>query len=450
MACRYVHAPAQIERPLLAFRRHDVTRSLTVGSLLLALAVATISPAAAALPGETPADTFQVNGPRVRSIVTVGDNVWIAGKFTQVQAGSGANVDGVANLAVLSKTTGEVSATASPLALAGVTNAEVWKLATDGSVVYAAGKFKLTAAGKGYVNLLAFDGIDGTLIPSFRPRSVPVSQSVAAGGGLVYAGGRKLSAYEGATGAPSPTFVPSTITTDPSFRPGHNTPPQFRDLQLIQGSLYAACQCDTLTQGGVSRPVKALVRVDPVSGEHDQTFSPEGLGFVDGSSGVGATGISVATDGVDLYLGAGGSDFVARYSPAIPYTDDGGQMRFGAQVWKRDTSGSTQAVEISEGDVLIGGHFTKIADGLGDACGFKSSDPGTLDPANECVSRERLASYTVSGDLQEWDPTVTGKYNGVWTIALDGTSVHVGGEFTKVDRQTQTYYARLDVAAAPE
>jgi hypothetical protein len=39
---------------------------------------------------------------------------------------------------------------------------------------------------------------------------------------------------------------------------------------------------------------------------------------------------------------------------------------------------------------------------------------------------------------------VTGRYNGVWSIALDGDSIHIGGEFTKVSGVMQTHYARLD------
>ncbi len=429
-----------------------MTRVLTVSSFVLAIGVATMAPAAATLPQESPEDTFQVNGPRVRSVVTVGDNVWIAGKFTQVQAANGLTQASVSNLAAFSRTTGGLSASAADrLDLAGVSNAEVWKLATDGTVVYAAGKFKLTSNGRAYVNLLAFDGLDGSLISSFRPTSVPVLQSVAAAGGVVYAGGRKLVAYEASTGAPAPAFASSTITTDPAFRPGHSTPPQFRDLQLIQGKLYSACQCDTLTQAGRARSVKALVRFDPVTGDHDEMFSPEKLSLAPPPAagqelevGSGATGISIATDGVDLYLGAGGSDFVARYSPSVTYQDAAGNVRSGAQIWKRDTSGSTQAVEISDDDVILGGHFVKVADEQGDACGFKSDEPRTLDPEGQCAARERLASYTVDGALQVWDPRVTGKYNGVWALALDSLSLHVGGEFTKVNGVPQTYYARLD------
>jgi hypothetical protein len=401
-------------------RSHPVAVSLAL-VVLLGLA----STASASVPSESPADTFEVDGPRVRSIAVVGENVWIAGQFSQVQNGAGANVQGVTNLAALDRVTGELSTTATPLPLGGVSAAQVWKLATAGTTVYAAGKFKLSSGGTTYTNLLAFDGTDGSLIETFKPKGVPVAQSVAAGSGIVYAGGKKLVAFDAVTGSPAPGFVPSTITTDAALRPGHNTPPQFRDLQLIAGSLYAACQCDSLTQAGLARPVKALVRFDPVTGTHDESFSPDG-------AGPSSTGISVATDGLDLYLGGGGSDFVARYTSA------------GAQVWKRDTSGSTQAVAVSGTDVIIGGHFVEIADAVGDACGFKSSNPATLDPNDECATRNRLAAYSTAGELQPWDPSVVGKYNGVWAIALDLTSMHIGGEFKKIHGVAQTHYARLD------
>ena len=78
------------------------------------------------------------------------------------------------------------------------------------------------------------------------------------------------------------------------------------------------------------------MRFNPTTGAHDPGFTPAG-------AGVTATGIAVATDGTNIYLGAGGSDFLARYSPS------------GAQTWKRDTSGSAQAVRVSGGDLIVGG-----------------------------------------------------------------------------------------------
>ncbi|HEY7762710.1 MAG TPA: hypothetical protein VIC52_06820 [Actinomycetota bacterium] len=399
-------------------------RSVTLVTFALVTVVLMAQAAQAQLPGEAPSDTYQVNGPRVRSVVVVGDNVWIAGVFSQVQTGNGSNAAGVENLAVLSRTSGQIPAGVGPLKLGGVSGAQVWKLAAVGNTVYAAGKFKLSSGGSSYTNLLAFNGTTGALIPGFRPTGVKVSQSVAAGGGRVYAGGKQLVAYDASTGAKLGSFATSSISTDPSLR-GHNTPPQHRDLQLIGGSLYSACQCDSLTQGGSTRQTKALVRFDPVTGAHDQSFTPQG-------AGTAAFGISVTTDGSNIYLGAGGSDFVAKYASS------------GNQVWKRDTSGSTQAVAVSGDDLIIGGHFVEIGDQSGDSCGFKSSNPGTLDPNNECATRERLAAYSLDGSLRSWNPSVTGKYNGVWAIALDSGNVHIGGEFKKVHGVAQTFYARLD------
>jgi hypothetical protein len=399
-------------------------RSVTLVTFALVTVVLMAQAAQAQLPGEAPSDTYQVNGPRVRSVVVVGDNVWIAGVFSQVQTGNGSNAAGVENLAVLSRTSGQIPAGVGPLKLGGVSGAQVWKLAAVGNTVYAAGKFKLSSGGSSYTNLLAFNGTTGALIPGFRPTGVKVSQSVAAGGGRVYAGGKQLVAYDASTGAKLGSFATSSISTDPSLR-GHNTPPQHRDLQLIGGSLYSACQCDSLTQGGSTRQTKALVRFDPVTGAHDQSFTPQG-------AGTAAFGISVTTDGSNIYLGAGGSDFVAKYASS------------GNQVWKRDTSGSTQAVAVSGDDLIIGGHFVEIGDQSGDSCGFKSSNPGTLDPNNECATRERLAAYSLDGSLRSWNPSVTGKYNGVWAIALDSGNVHIGGEFKKVHGVAQTFYGRLD------
>jgi len=409
-------------------------RTLLVALMASLLTASLGAPASAVLPSEQPADTFQVNMPRVRTIALVGDNVWLGGRFTQVQSGDGRNVSDVTNLAVLSRTTGALSLLATPLELGGATNAEVWKLATDGETVFAAGKFSFTSGGKTYKNLVAFDGTTGALVSSFRPVNAPVAQAVTVGGGIVYAGGKKLIAVNASTGEPVPGFVASTVATDSSLR-ARNTPPQHRDLELINGYLYSACQCDSLTQQSRTLGVKALVRFDPVTGLHDESFIPEGVG-------VAATGVAVATDGADLYLGAGGSDFIAKYSPTPVY--DGGGPRIGKQLWKRDTSGSVQDLQVSGGDVIIGGHFVEIADASGDSCGFKSSSQSTLDPNNECQTRNRLAAYTITGELQTWNPSVTGKYNGVWAIALDGTRTHIGGEFTKVGGTTQTNYARLD------
>jgi hypothetical protein len=57
-----------------------------------------------------------------------------------------------------------------------------------------------------------------------------------------------------------------------------------------------------------------------------------------------------------LYLGAGGSDYLAKFSKA-----NGGNPN-----WLRDTSGSVQVVEVMDSQLVIGGHFWEVADRLSD------------------------------------------------------------------------------------
>jgi hypothetical protein len=58
----------------------------------------------------------------------------------------------------------------------------------------------------------------------------------------------------------------------------------------------------------------------------------------------------VEANGV-LYLGAGGSDYLAKYD----------KMAGGSRAWRVDTSGSVQVVEMMEKQLVIGGHFWEVA-----------------------------------------------------------------------------------------
>jgi len=138
--------------------------------------------------------------------------------------------------------------------------------------------------------------------------------------------------------------------------------------------------------------------------------------------------VTIAPDPVSglatIYLAAGGSDFTAAYDFAS-----------GSQLWKTDTSGSSQAVRSYQGALVVGGHFDWTESPATPQCG-KNSDPTpgcyhtpklvALDPATGTVLLD-----SVSG--QPWNPGICCIYQGVWTLMADasGTSLHVGGAFTK-------------------
>jgi len=381
-----------------------------------------------ALPAETPDDTPMVDG-RVRAIEQVGTNIWVGGRFTQVKKRDGTVLDNVTNLAVFDSQTEQYKPIAPDL---GGTGAEVWDMMVYGTGPDADVLIAGTFAGPTTTqkNLVLVDGATGEVI---RWYNAPSLKTVLAAPGLgrVYGGGVSLSAFDFATGKKLWTRAKTTV--DLTIRT-HDSKPAYRDLELDADgrTIWAACICDAVN----ANPAKALVKLD-IEGNHDASWLAE--------AGEGAFGLSVVAHDGKLYLGAGGSDFVAEFDKA------GG----GARGWVRDTSGSAQAVAVMEDKLVVGGHFYEVGDQAGDRCGAgrpgdvnQKGDP-TLDPFGECQRRQGIAAYSFQGALDpDWDPAYSGSYSLVWELHVEGTRLHTGGEFKKVSGIVQNSYARLSPASS--
>jgi hypothetical protein len=388
----------------------------------MAAAVLLASGVALALPSETPDQTLMVNGP-VRTIEQVGNYVWVGGNFTQVQRRDGTVVANVKNVAVFDSTTGDLvrdinnKPIAPMLGAGGTTTTIVRDIDVYGDDVVIGGDFPGPTATQ--QNLVVVDGTTGDLVRwynSGRLQSVLAAPDL----GRIYGGNASLSAFEVATG--KKLWSRAKTAVDQSIH-SHNPPAGYKDLERDGSTIWAACVCDDVSVS----PSKAwaLLKLD-TEGTHDASWV----------ANVGSTdlmGISVTQAGGSLYLGAGGSDWVAAFSKAD-----------GSLLWKKDTSGSTQVVEVMDGQLVIGGHFVEVADQAGDRCGNRSADPGTLDPFGECQTRKGLAAYSFGGALEpNWDPMYAGKYALVWALHVEGTRLHTGGEFLTVNGLKQTYYTRL-------
>ena len=382
------------------------------------LAVLLASGAALALPSETPDATPMLNGP-VRTIAQAGTNIWVGGNFTQVKTRNGALIDEVSNVAVFNSVTGQYVDIAPKLG-AGSTTSNVRGIAVYGDDVVIGGDFS-GPPNTNQKNLVVVDGatgIAGVQQPRWFNSERLGSVLAAPDLGRVYGGGVRLSAFDFKSG--SKLWSRAKTTVDPDLRT-HVLGAGYRDLERDGSTIWAACGCDWVN----GNPVKAMVKLD-TEGGHDPSWKTV--------AGTGGFGISVAQDSGNLYLAAGGNDFLARYA----------KSGNGKRSWYRDTSGSAQAVEIMDGQLIVGGHFVEVADAAADFCGARTSDPGTLDPNDECQTRKGLAAYSFDGRLNpDWDPALTGKYNLAWTLHPDGTKLHVGGEFTHVNGTRQEYYVRF-------
>ena len=378
----------------------------TAAALLLA------SGAVLALPSETPDQTPMVNG-TVRAIEQVGTNIWLGGKFTQVRQQNGTVGANVSNLAVFDSQTNQYVKIAPKLS---GTDSEVWDMSIYGDDVLIAGKFSGPSSTQ--KNLLLVDGVTGQVIRWYNSPALK-SALAAPNLGRVYGGGVSLSAFE-LSG--NKLWTKAKTTVDTTLYPEAPSP-GYRDLELDGSTIWAACACDAVD----GNPAKALVKLN-TEGTHDA--------FWRAAADLPSWGLSLVNANGALYLGAGGSDYLAEFSK----TD-------GKITWLSDTSGSVQVVEVMDSQLVIGGHFWEVAnqpaDQPDDSCGHGRSKP-ELDPNDECQTRKGIGAYSFEGVLDpNWDPLYAGKYSLVWALHVEGSRLHTGGEFLSVNGVTQNYYARL-------
>ena len=398
---------------------------------------------AATLPNTAPDDTAMVGGTSalatvsVRAIAQVGNLVWVGGDFNQILDANGSLIQSASDLAVFNATTG---AFATGIHLPQVTlstgESTVYDLSLgpDGKL-YFAGDFN-AVDGSTRHGAAAIDPTTGAL-QSFAPAGGNAN-SILATSNAIYVGAQKLNSFT-LSGSATPGYVAPQAFTDPNIR-AHTTIPQFRDIQIVGNTLVATCQCDTMNDANGTHQVKAVVEVNAATGNL-LTWAPTNLPLGNAPSGSAAFGISVIVRNSTVYLAAGGNDFTAAYDFAT-----------GHQVWKEDTSGSSQAITWYQGSLIIGGHFDWTQKPGGPTCN-DNQNPGS-DPTTCYLSPHLVALDPSNGDPiidpttgKPWNPGICCAYNGVWTLLTgnDGTTLHAGGEFTRVGTATWTYTAAGNV-----
>ena len=390
--------------------------------VLTAIMLALPKSALAALPSEVPDRTPMVDG-RVRAIEQVGNNLWLGGSFSHIETREGRVLGNVDNLAVLDARTGQYRPNIAPGL--GDSGDEVFDMAVYQGDVLIAGKFSGPSSKE--ENLVRVDGATGKVVKWYDAPSLK-SVLAAPGIGKIYGGGISLSAFDPDTGQELWTRAKTSV--DPAIRV-HDSKPAYRDLELDGKTIWAACICDKVG----SNPAKAMVKLT-TTGRHITSWYTE--------AGKAAFGESLVVRKGKLYLGAGGSDFIAEFDKA----------KGGARGWVRDTSGSTQAVEVMDGRLVIGGHFYYVGDKAGLRCG--EGRPGdtnaqgkpTLNPNGDCLRRQGIAAYSLGGVLAPvWSPQYSGSYSLVWALHVQGDRLHTGGQFKKVNGVVQNSYARFSPAS---
>jgi outer membrane protein assembly factor BamB len=394
-------------------RRRLVVRAVVVLAVVGAVMGATPAGAPAAL-SNIADDTWMTNGP-VRAIARSGNIIWIGGQFTELREnppGKGGQVISVSNLAAIDATTG---APVPGLAMPPVTGSIVYALAVADGKLFIGGSFT-AVGGASRRNLAAINATSGALDTSFKA-DMGVVWTLATDSSKLYAGG----SFTSAKGQPRTRLAAYSFdgVLDSSWKPSADERPRDMIVAPDGGSIFVVGHFSNVAgPDGVWKARDSVARLDTSTG----AVQPWVAGC---PCSIELFGLGVDIAGSRVYVGMGGSDWVASYD-----------LTTGQQMWRTDTNGQAQDVAVMGTRLIVAGHFKYVAPGPG---GYNCySNPGT------CFQRLKLAALDLNGFLdRNWAPPMTFDYDGVWRVLPNASHLYAVGEFDFVSGVAQAKFARF-------
>jgi hypothetical protein len=330
----------------------------------------------------------------VRSIVVSGSVVYAGGDFTTfgpstalVTRNKIAALDATAN-------TNNVIDTWNPNA-----NGSVYSIALSGSVVYAGGSFS-AIGGESRSRLAALNEIDGRANNWNPGVASGIVYTIAISGSTVFVGGN----FSAIVGGQLRNRIAAINTTD-SLATSWNPDADYNVNTIsVSGSIvYVGGGFTTIGNKTRSR-IAALDAGTGAATSWDPSVSDEVMSLALQNGTLYAGGTFVSIGGV-----------IRNRLAAVDITT--GQ----ATSWNPNVSNTVWALALSGGTLYVGGDFTKI---------------GGQD-------RNRIAALNTSdGTLTNWDPNASG--GSIRAVAVSGTTVYIGGNFTNVGGQARNMIAALD------
>jgi hypothetical protein len=373
-----------------------------VAALCALLALLVLVPAAQATIATRPVPTWQTDG-RVNAIMQIGAVTYVGGKFTQVSDHSG-NTATVSNLAAFNAN-GDFVPAWQPSA-----NGTVKTIANDGSggIVVGGSFTKINGFGRPHIaKILA----DGTLVAkaTFAAEANGDVQALATSGGRLYMGGL-FGTVDGQPRAFLGAVSAANGTLDGSWTPFVDG--RVDGLEVVGGNVVA---------GGF------FLNAGSASGGHPSIAAFDGT---NGTLQSGWTGHSPNSAVVSMDVGGDGSIYAGHSNNRFErFTPTGGTS------WQVGFDGNVQAIGISDGEVIAGGHFQNIC------------DPGT-NCANPIVRHHIAAFDPATGALDtSWAPSVNSDL-GVFALADTSTGLAVGGDFTRIGGADQAHLAFLPTGSS--
>jgi hypothetical protein len=403
----------------------------------LATAIGAFVPSAAlaAVPSNTAdAGVYMVSGPVVNDVVIHSGNAWIGGEFSQVENQNGSAVASASGLTVFGPSGTLLGPIHGNLPNFGG-NETIFDLSLGpNGILYAAGSFSYTQGGKTFKNLVGINPVTGGIAAAFNASGL---KSVLATSDGVYGGGKRLWRFGLNGGSSQGSFHSMTAIINPDLR-GHAVTAAFREIvEVGDNTLIVVGAFDWIDAQTESNKKKVAVKVNATTGQPDLGSGSWSLDC-NCVNWVGASfGLAIDVDGGIAYIAAGGNDWAGAFR-----VSDGGR------VWQTDSNGSVQDIAVADAaTVIVGGHWTYIEDdGAGDPAAGECPPRNASNP-DPCWVQPRLAALDRQNGLADksWTPSPCCRYRGVWATTIQGSIVHIGGEFTRLDGESgpEHFYGRF-------
>ena len=285
----------------------------------------------------------------------------------------------------------------------GVGNGNVLTMAMSGTTIYIGGSFSATVGGQTRNRIAAIEASSGSAT-SWNPNADNNVNTIAINGSNVYVGGTFTT-----IGSESRRFIAmldASSGTSNSWNPGSSN--EVNTLFFQSGTLYAGGAF--ISMGGVTRNNLAAVNI--TTGQ-PTSWDPNANNTVWAMSQSGST----------LYVGGDFSTIgsQARGKIAAVNTSDGSVTD-----WDPNASGgSIRAVAVSGTTVYIGGNFTSVG---GQARNMIAALDATVNTNNTIVA---------------WNP---GTEVLVRALAINGSTLYAGGDFTTIGGQARNKIAALNAS----
>ncbi len=326
----------------------------------------------------------------VMSLTIFGNNVYAGGNF--------ANIGGAARarLAAIDATTGS-STDWNP----GVNN-NVEAIVANSSTVYIGGDFSqvgVDSASRDYIAALDINTGSSTSWIANANNSV---YSLAMSGGTLYAGG--AFTIIGANGASRNNIAALDTTTGntTSFDPNSNS--YVHSIYLFGSSLFVGGQFDSI--GGSTR--NYIAAISSSTGQ-----------VTDWNPNADSSVVALNVYGNTVYAGGYFNNIGGATRARIAALDS---TTGSSTAWNPGANNQVLAIQANSSTVYVGGSFTNIG----------------------ATSHANIAAIDASTSVvSSWDPNADGTVDA---LVLSGTSLYAGGRFRHIGGQTRGYVAELNTS----